>query len=549
MKSSVSFLKKYGSWLFLGMIVLLTLYMDVYMARHILDSDTSDFLYHAKTIAEDRNPFTRDRFFTTELSLLDVSAFFSIFFFFTNDWTLVRILGTILMQLYYVLSFVFLCRQAKIGKSYTVFFSGILLLPFSTPYARLILYHLYYILYFANAMLILAFTVSILHSQRGRLFSWTALILLWLFVGANGIRHMLLVGLPLLAYTGIHCLQTLSRYQWQNGSSLQKQPFWQEKSFRLLGVMMVSILCFAVGYLLNQKILLPYYGAIDMSSVTYQTTASAERYVRMFHGWLIATGIRNSALSLVGIRGLALAAALFSFGYLLFTSLKAAWEYEITVSSMTAGLFAAAFLTTTFVFVFESSERIYEQYYILVCAWAIPALAVETHHVLRTHTNLCRKLLVLLTCLCFVFQGAYTMWYIRVDKQDMDKWECLYFDQFDAMDEARDCVSFMENSSYKHGMIDFWYANLMMEMSNGELTVAPLLINRSGEKLLKLQEWGTSRSAFARENLPEKIVVFFRGPNEEMFLQHYPDAPMVHDGWIFNGYEIDADEVLIRQPS
>lgn len=546
MKSFVSFVKKYGSWLFLGTVVLLTLYMDVYMAKNILDSDTSDFLYHAKTIAESRNPFTRDRFFTTELSLLDVSAFFSVFFFFTNDWTVVRILGTVMMQLYYVLSFVFLCRQVKISKSYTVFFSGILLLPFSTPYARLILYHVYYILYFANAMLILAFTLRVLPLQRRRLFSWTALILLWLFVGANGIRHMLLVGFPLLVYTGIHCLRTLSRYQWENGVSLPKQLFWQEKSFRMLGILLVSLLCFAAGYLVNQKILLPYYGAIDISSTVYQPNGSAERYVNIFHGWLIATGIRNSTLSLVGIRGLALVSALFSFGYLLVISAKAAWKYEVTEENLTIGMLAAAFLATSFVFVFETSERIYAQYYVLVCAWAIPSLAVESYHVLRSHANLCQKLLTLLVCACFVFQGAYTMWYIRVDKQEMDKWECLYFDKFNAMDEARDCVEFMDNSQYKYGMIDFWYANLMMEMSDGRLTVAPLLINNSGDKLLKLQEWGTSRSAFSKENLPEKIVVFFRGENEQLFLRHYPDATMVHDGWSFNGYEINTNEIMIR---
>lgn len=144
-------LKKYGHWIFLGLMILITVYMDVYVAQHILDADTSEDVYHGWIIAQQHNPFTRDVYFSTELRLLDVASVFALFFPFTSDWTLVRILGSIAMQAWYVISFLYLCRQAGLRRSGAVFGAGLLLLPFSTPYARVVLYHLYYILYAANA--------------------------------------------------------------------------------------------------------------------------------------------------------------------------------------------------------------------------------------------------------------------------------------------------------------------------------------------------------------------------------------------------------------
>ena len=79
------FIKKRWYWLLLVAMALLTLYMDVYVAKNVLDGDTSDYLYWARTIAQEKNPFTSDYYFSTELRLLDVSFIFSLFFFLTDS--------------------------------------------------------------------------------------------------------------------------------------------------------------------------------------------------------------------------------------------------------------------------------------------------------------------------------------------------------------------------------------------------------------------------------------------------------------------------------
>ena len=364
----------------------------------------------------------------------------------------------------------------------------------------------------------------------------------------NGIRHMLVVGIPVLLYTAVRCMQMLNRCSWQPELPALRQPFWRTDAMRLTGILVVSVFCFAIGFVISQIWLLPYFGVVDMSDTFYRPSASAGRYEQIFHGWLLATGVRNSPLPMVGIRGVSLIAGLFGFTYLLYVSFAAFRKEELSARNLLISMLAASFLSTTLIFVFESTERIFEQYYVFVCLWGIPVLALQLENVKARDTAVAKRLLALAACLCFMFQGAYTTLYVRADKDSMDSWECLYFDRFTAMDEVRDSVAFMQESGYTHAMTDYWYSNVMMEMTDGELTVAPMLVNYQQNPSIRLQPWGTSRSAFLQENLPSKILVFFERERAEEFEQHYPHAPLMHEGWILNAYELDKTELVSNLP-
>lgn len=542
-------LKQYGHWIFLGFMILLTVYMDVYVSRNILDGDTSDYVNRGWIMAQQHNPFTRDFFFTTEVRLLDISAVYSLFFHFTDDWTLVRILGAIAMQTWYVLSFLYVCKQAGLGKTSAVFGAGMLLVPFSTPYARLVLYHMYYILYLSNAFWAMGLTLRVFHTsphQKQRAI-WPTVFLagLWIFMGLNGIRHMIMLGIPLMLYAGIKSLQMLNSQHWVSNLSIRRQPFWKTDSMHLVKITIGCLACFAVGFVINRVWLLPYYGVVDMTETIYRPTAPPQRYLNILHGWLIATGIRNSALSLMGIRGVALVSGLFIFTYLLYVSYQALKDPHLSKPNLVQGIFAASFASTTFIFLFESTVRIFEQYYVLVCAWALLVLIIQLERNTSRNAPVAKRLLALIACLCLLFQGAYTTLFLRADKNQMDKWECLYFDHLNAMDEIRDCVTFMQENGYNHAMTDYWYANVMMEMSDGKLTVAPMLINYQEDPSISLQEWGTSRLAFARENLPSTILIFIKREKADEFEAHYSLLPLVHEGWIFNGYEVDTSLIQL----
>ena len=80
----------------------------------------------------------------------------------------------------------------------------------------------------------------------------------------------------------------------------------------------------------------------------------------------------------------------------------------------------------------------------------------------------------------------------------------------------------------------------MIEMTDGELNVAGLAAGFEKRGQLEMHRWGASKSAFDRERMPEKAVVFIDRSWADEFEAVFPGLPLVHEGWIFNGYEADS---------
>ena len=537
---AMRFIKKRWYWLLLVAMALLTLYMDVYVAKNVLDGDTSDYLYWARTIAQEKNPFTSDYYFSTELRLLDVSFIFSLFFFLTDSWLLVRILGTITMQAIYVASFLFMTRQAGIRRPARVAAAALMLSPFSAGYARIVLYQLHYILYISNALWIVGLTLLTLKrldSPRRAVLPACLLGVLWLFVGINGVRHMMIIGAPMLAYCLLRCYRALNR------TDHSLQPFWQTEVLRLTAVLAASCVCFLAGYMLNQRVLIPYYGIINSSATTFTPTQTADHYAAILNGWLTAIGVRHSSQPVMGLRGLSLLAALFSFGWLLWRSLRSLGRDLPAGEGLTRGLLGLGFAVTTLAFALENGTRWYDLYYVPVIVLAFPLLAWEMEDILEAARPLGVRLAGILCCVCFLFQGAYTAYYLRVDRGGMDAWSGLPVQNLNLTDECRDCVAFMQQNGYTHGVMQYWYANVMMELSDGDVTMLPYLYTLE-PGVLQMYQWGTSKTAMRRENLPDRIPVFVIHQYADDFQANHPSAVCVWQGWKFTAFEMPTDDIL-----
>ncbi len=541
-------LKKNGHWLFLAAVALLTVYMDVYIARFVLDGDASEYLYHGQTIAKHLNPFTNDVYRTTEVRPLDTASVFALFFLFVEDWTLVRILGTVMMQALYVTAYLFMCRQAKVSKQSAVFTSGLLLLPFSSVYARCVLYHVYYILYLTNAFWMVGLTIRILRRWSASFKKGIAPLLVlmgfWLYVGTNGVRHMMVLGLPLLALVATWLVRRLNEYRWERGKLVGDTPFAQTDEKRLTVVLILSFLFFLMGYWINGNVLIPHYDMGDISATTF-SKLSLEKPLDILNSFLLTIGIRNSTANLIGVRGLSLAAALFSFSYLIAVSFQSWRGKEPVGAQLPQSMLAASLVTSTLLFLFESgATRYYEIYYIPVVVWAFPMLAAEVDRLKAAHTGAGKKLLILAVCFCLLFQSAYTALFVRTKNQEMDQWDGLRQPAMSVVEHSVDCVNFMQENGYTHGLILYWYANVMMEMTDGELIMAPLALElETDPPYVGVFGWGTSRSAFARENLPDEVIVFVPHVHTNRFDALFPQAQEVFDGWDFAGYLFPTDNL------
>lgn len=536
-------LRKHGYWLLFAAVALATVYMDVYVAHNVLDGDASDFMCRAWTFARERNPFTKAYYATTELRPLDISFVFSLFFLLTDNWTVVRVLGTVVMQAAYTASFLFMTRQAGVKRSARVTAAALLLTPFSTCYARLVLYHLHYILYLGNTFLLVGLTLMVLQrTGRRRVLPACLLGLLWLFVGLNGVRHLMIIGAPMLLFCAIALYRALNQTGWQRGVGLRRQPIWYTDAARLTAIMAAGCLCFAVGYVVNQKVLLPYFGTVNSASVTFTPNHSANQYTDILNGLLLAIGARYSGNPVMGLRGLSLLAALFGFGWMVWRSLRSLWEPLPLERRLMPGLLALSLFTTTLVFVFEDSQRHYVQYYAPVVALAAPLLAWELDRM--DGAKLGRRAVSLLCCLCLLFQGAYTLYYLRVEKNRMDVWSGLPVKNLSLADECRDCLDFMRQNGYDYAWMEYWHASVMTELSQGGVTAAPYNLE---DGMPRLYQWGVSRAAVQRQNMPDTLLVFIPLEDTQAFEAAVPSAGQVWTGWKFAGYLLSTDLLLLSE--
>lgn len=534
-------LKRNWYWLLLGAMALLTLYMDVFVARYLLDGDTSDYVQRGWLMVQEKDFFLRDYYRTTELCLFDRPMVYALFFLFTDNWTLVRILGSVLMQALYVLSFLYMGRQAGIRKPVRVFCAALLLMPFSTAYARIVLYHSYYILYMTGAFLIVGLSLHTLRLwQRGK---WTALVtglllgLLWLVEGTNGVRHMMIIGAPMLVFGFIRLIKAMNQHGWQ-------KALLRTDAFRLCIILLGSCLCFLAGYLVHQQ-LLTLYQVKATELQAFSPNLQPQLFTKVFNDWLAAIGVRFSRKTLMSLRGVALIAALFAAVYGLVRSF--AKGEESTGKGLLRSLLGLSTVISTGIFLLEGETRFYELYYVPVLAMIFPLLAVE----LNGTKAMGQKTMCLLCCLCLAFSGGYTAHFMLTQDETMDQWTALSHSEMDTVEVLQDCLDFMQEEEYTHALINYWYASPMMELSSGRLTVGPVEITYAmsddEESILSIYPWGTSKTAFLPENLPDTLLVFVRWEDElPTFLEKFPDAELVWEGYPFSACEIPCE--LLTQP-
>lgn len=263
----------------------------------------------------------------------------------------------------------------------------------------------------------------------------------------------------------------------------------------------------------------------------------------MFNGWLTAIGVRFSRKTLMSLRGVALLAALFAAVYGLVRSF--AKGEESTGKGLLRSLLGLSTAISTGIFLLEGGYLFYDLYYIPVLVMIFPLLAVDLDEAKR----LGQRILCLLCCLCLAFSGAYTAQFIRTKDNRMDSWSGLSYTEMDTVEALRDCMTFMQENGYSYAFIDYWYASVLTEMSDGKLTVGPVVKSYAegdGESILSLYSWGTSKTAFLPENLPDTLLVFVRWEDElPTFLEKFPDAKQVWEGYRFAACEIPKDLLIL----
>jgi len=154
---------------FLFVIVLcLSFYTTWQTSLYCLDGDASSELVLAHHLNETGRILSSDWYYSTELRVLNTQLVFAPLFSIFSDWTMVRFVGAMILQGLLVLSFFYLGRQAKLSWGARFLGGALLLLPVSTSYGRIVLYHSYYMPHIILGFMIVALFLSTLNHWNNR---------------------------------------------------------------------------------------------------------------------------------------------------------------------------------------------------------------------------------------------------------------------------------------------------------------------------------------------------------------------------------------------
>ena len=175
----------------------------VFMWRNVtdlLDSDMASDMIYANLLAKEGSFLSTSWYYSTELRIIHNHLYFAPLFYLTQDWHLVRFLGTVISYALLLASLGALMRRAGLWRWFPLV-GTVLLLPLSQLYFRFVLVANFYTAYLILTFLLLALALaqSAPCTPRARAWRLAALSALSVAAGRGGYRFLYLFSLPLAA--------------------------------------------------------------------------------------------------------------------------------------------------------------------------------------------------------------------------------------------------------------------------------------------------------------------------------------------------------------
>lgn len=458
-----------------------TWYTSSVYAVSIMNSDSSSELILSHLLAQQNAVMSTDWYYSTELRAIHSNLVFAPLFKVFSNWHTVRLVGMIIMQVLFLLSYWYLCKQAQFSRQAFFYSGAILMLPFSVQYGQIVLYHSFYITCVTISFLIVGFNLSVIRQwsrpEKKRM-RWITLLLLLLtcfLSGLNGVRQLMITLAPMFLSAFLLTLKIE-----KNMVRPDRRSVWEQWRWVIVGA--AACCAGVIGYLINEKVLANIYsyrsyGATTTDFITYDNFINMMKYFFSQFGYqtgrevfslegLLACGSVLAAFYII-VKGLAL---LFSHKIDVKTT-----EDETAVGAFIDILAPVSILTMFFTFIFLKAQPYYFLYFIPVIIWIVPFLARQMD-VTKT-ANVTQKALLFLTCAVLIGNGYYdNAYFIHPDNKKVI-YEGLGRKDIHTVQELQGAVDFLQENQYTLGYASYWCSNVVTEMTNGEIPMVNVQVN------------------------------------------------------------------------
>ena len=416
-----------------GVFLILCFFLYRYTV-YTLDSDASSELVLAKHLADEGGGIlSKNWYYSTEVNFLNDQLAFELMFFFTDNWRVARMGGTLILLAILLISFYYFCRETGCKEHFPLL-AAIMLLPLSETYFTFFLKFTYYIPYIVTGFVVVAAGIQFAADEGRKKYPAMILaVLLSLAAGVLGFRMLLNLYIPLVL--------AVLLFLWLN-----KAPPLSKKLLAGTGMVTGAAL---IGCIINQTILVKQYSFQDFTSLSFNAF-SLQGVEKTLGGMLRILGYRegapvfSQALLPTALSGLLLLLCLCCAGYIACHREKFSAAQQIA-----AYYYLSAALVLCLLYCLTDMH--YMSYHsIQATIHGLPLIFI-----CLGKRELCGKagrgVLLGLTCFALVC-GALQY----NDMRKVDKTRAL-----------REAVQFLAESDYTEGYASFWLGNLTTELSNG----------------------------------------------------------------------------------
>ena len=433
----------------------------------LINSDHSSELVLGKLLADEGGILSTNWFYSTEVRVLNTQLVYKALFTFTDDFHLVRYLGCLINSLILALSGGYLVFTMGLRK-YIPFIMGILLLPISYQYFDIVLFGSYYVPHIAITFVFLGFMFMVLRCKK----LWAKIVYLCLasalaFVSClGGLRQLCILFAPMMMAVAVMLFIKREELKALKLKEAISNPYTVFSASALI----TSI--FAVGgYMVHEKVLRSIFAFHNFNYINF-TEFSFERIITTIKGFFNIYGYRYgdkvfSAQTLVNIAAL----LLFLFGmYSVYKVLKNHKE-KSTVEIFTALFTAAGFAVMLIMYGFTDFE--YTHRYLLPAA--VFAYISYLNLIGKSQWKCSLKsVIAILLVILILIPSCLTYEERAADKKN---------------NFIKDMTKIILNKGCTEGYASFWNANVMTEISGGELMVRPWYSNEPIDKLDRYHNW------------------------------------------------------------
>ena len=435
-------------------------WLNLDQSQCFINSDMSSELLLSKLLSQDNAILSKQWYYSTELRLINTQLVSGLLFKFTDDWSLVRALTGLFMSLFLLLSYFFFLRQLDIQPKWIMLSFILLLLPISND--LMVHFVPFYVTHVCIMFVFLALFIKMSKTTKpsARYVIAGILLVLSLILGLSGIRYlMILLGpLALSVLISVYADNKEALFGSQP-PHLFKSLLTKPSSINLY--IIAGCLGFAcLGYLVNSKVLDTVYlfasynqtAMIDIGQTSLfsqlSLTINALLHLCGYH-------LGVNLLSLSGIANVLVVILIITVFVLLVQYIKSKTNGSARLFQY---LVVASILTHLFIFLFTNMLYTvgYSRLLIPVAVLFIPVYACYMNAAKNRFIKAAATIILLIP---MVLGSYYTVTDVTGNKAE----------------ETRVAtVNFLTENGYDFGYATFWNANVLTELSDGQVEVGNL---------------------------------------------------------------------------